>query len=534
MSSSRSPTRRSTATGGDSVPPALSSAMEQWAKLRESVPTPMRTAIDDLLSQVNVALKAEDSTIGDRSPLQQLIELADVSMLMLDEKGNIRLINQEACRLLGYEPAQLKGRNWFDTCIPETQRERVRTVFKKLLSGDTQNVDRYENDVLTHDGKAIPISWHNVLLRDAQGNAAGTLSSGRDRTQERKTERALTESEEQLRGIFNTTVDAIITISEAGIMQSFNPAAQRMFGYTAQEAIGRNVVMLMPEPYRKEHDEYLHRYRETGIRHIIGIGREVLGLRKNGTTFPIDLAVSEAKLGDCRTFTGILRDISERKRLEREVLDVSTQERERIGRDLHDGLGQELTGIAFLAGVLQRNLRTKGLAEADNAGEIVKLVNTTIDHTRALVKGLCPVTMDPDGLMNSLRGLADMVQEVHDIACQFDCPRPVWIADHHFSTHLFYIAQEAVNNAIKHGKPTEVTIGLYSGRGIDTLRIADNGKGMAPDTPRDSGRGMHIMQHRAKMIGASLDVISAPDRGTIISCAFEHRPNIHASTRNIP
>jgi len=369
-------------------------------------------------------------------------------------------------------------------------------------------------------------------LRNGMDQLLTALSGGRSQSQQRRDAQSLSDSKEQLQAIFNTTVDAIITIDEAGTMQSFNPAAQRLFGYTEEETIGRNVIMIMPEPYRKEHDEYLHRYQTTGVARIIGIGREVVGLRKNGTTFPIDLAVSEVKLGDRRIFTGILRDISERKRLEREVLDVSTQERERIGRDLHDGLGQELTGIAFLAGVLQRKLQSQGQPESTSAGEIVKLVNTAIDHTRALVKGLCPVTLEPDGLMYSLRGLVDMVQELHGIACQFDCPRPLWIADHHVSTHLYYIAQEAVNNAIKHGKPTEITLGLYAGKGLGTLRIADNGRGIATDVPRETGRGVHIMQHRAKMIGASLEVISAANRGTIVSCSFEHHTHGNSSTRS--
>jgi two-component system, LuxR family, sensor kinase FixL len=127
---------------------------------------------------------------------------------------------------------------------------------------------------------------------------------------------ALHASEARLRAILDTAVDAFITINEAGIVESFNPAAERLFGFTVAEVIGRNVSLLMPPPYEQEHDGYLHRYRMTGEKRIIGIGREVVARRKDGTSFPVDLAVGEAASNGKRFFTGVIRDISERKRSE--------------------------------------------------------------------------------------------------------------------------------------------------------------------------------------------------------------------------
>jgi PAS domain S-box-containing protein len=129
----------------------------------------------------------------------------------------------------------------------------------------------------------------------------------------------LAESEARLRALLDAAVDAVISIDEFGVVQMVNPAAERMFVYSAQELIGRNVSLLMPPPYREEHDGYLARYRTTGDKKIIGIGREVVGRRKDGTTFPLDLSVAEARLGDWRVFLGILRDISEQKRAQREL-----------------------------------------------------------------------------------------------------------------------------------------------------------------------------------------------------------------------
>ena len=157
----------------------------------------------------------------------------------------------------------------------------------------------------------------------------------------------LQESEARMAAILLTAVDAIISIDERGTIGAVNPAAERMFGYNADEMIGRNVKMLMPEPYRHEHDGYLAEYVHTGIRKIIGIGREVTGLRKDGSTFPMDLAVSEVLLGTRRTFTGIVRDITERKEFEARLLAQANELRQRNEDLLRSN--QDLDAFVYIA-----------------------------------------------------------------------------------------------------------------------------------------------------------------------------------------
>ena len=159
-------------------------------------------------------------------------------------------------------------------------------------------------------------------------------------------EKSLRDREARLRAIIDTAVDAIITIDERGLIQSTNPATEKMFGYTSTELIGRNVSTLMPSPYREEHDGYLMRYLQTGEKRIIGIGREVSGRRKDGTVFPVELAVSEMH-ADGGRFTGILHDTTRRKKLEREILEIAGLEQNRIGQDLHDNVGTGTDGTRF-------------------------------------------------------------------------------------------------------------------------------------------------------------------------------------------
>ena len=331
---------------------------------------------------------------------------------------------------------------------------------------------------------------------------------------------ALVESEAKMRAILNTAVDGIITIDERGMIETYNAAAERLFGYRADEVIGRNVKMLMPEPYQSEHDGYLGNYLSTGRAKIIGIGREVFGLRKDGTTFPMDLAVSEVKFGGRRLFTGIVRDLTERKRLERELLEISDREQRRIGQDLHDGLGQVLAGVGFMVSALHQRLDSRGAGETDDAKQISELVTQAIAHARGMSHGLHPVRAVETGLMTALEELCHHVQQVYRITCDFRCDEPVPISDAAAATHVYRIAQEAVNNAIRHGRARKVTVALKREEDEGTLVVADDGTGFTEVPGKKKGMGLHIMRYRAAGIGATLSLRPNPAGGTIVTCTF--------------
>jgi two-component system CheB/CheR fusion protein len=216
--------------------------------------------------------------------------------------------------------------------------------------------------------------------------------------------------------------------------------------------------------------------------------------------------------------TGI--DVTESKRLERTILEISGREQRRIGQDLHDGLGQHLTGVAFMSKVLEQKLREKCLPEAADAAKIVALVNQAIDKTRELSHGLLPVLSDAPGLMAALERLAFQLEDLFQVACAFECDQPVLIRESDIATHLYHIAQEAVNNALKHGHPRHIVIRLTAGE-TPSLSVADDGSGFSESRSQASGTrgmGLLIMTYRAKMIGGTLEVRPRPGGGTLVCC----------------
>jgi PAS domain S-box-containing protein len=220
---------------------------------------------------------------------------------------------------------------------------------------------------------------------------------------------------------------------------------------------------------------------------------------------------------------GVGFDITERKALEEAILEISAREQRRIAQDLHDGLGQHLTGIAFMSKVLEEKLSDKTLPEAVEAAQIVKMVNQAIDNTRQLARGLHPVTAEPLGLMSALKKWASEVEALFHIGCSFRCEKPLNIHDATVATHLYRIAQEAVNNAIRHGKAKNIVIRLSGKSGIGTLSIQDDGEGFPKQPASAPGVGLNIMNYRADMVGGSLKVQPNQDHGITVTCTFPVR-----------
>ena len=227
--------------------------------------------------------------------------------------------------------------------------------------------------------------------------------------------------------------------------------------------------------------------------------------------------------GEIYRIAGIIEDITERKLLEREVIEINDRERSRLGQDLHDGICQQLVSIAFATDLLRRDLIAKSPGEAIRAARITSLLDSAISQARNLSHALCPVNLAGDGLPVALRALAGSVSHGSGIVCDADCSESVFIHDYAVATHLYRIAQESVHNAIKHAHPSQILIRLSQAGDCIHLSITDNGLRSDEDGERNFGIGLSIIKFRTNMAGGRVQIQKNAAGGTVISCAFQQK-----------
>jgi PAS domain S-box-containing protein len=434
-----------------------------------------------------------------------------------DTQGLVTYMNPAAESLFGWKSVELLGRRMHDVTHYQYPDGRPFPIEEcagfQVLHEGTVLKDR-DDVFIRRDGSFFPVVYSSAPLV-TDGKIAGRVVVFRDVTERRQSEARLRESEARMKAILNCAADAIISMDIHGLIQSANPAAEKMFGYAAAEMIGRNARLLMPSPYEEEHDGFLERYFRTGEKHIIGVGRELEARRKDGSIFPIHLVVSEIE--ERQLFTGILRDMTEYKRLERGIVEAASERQQRIGQDLHDSVAQEITALKILASDLADCLRTDPADAAKLAERIEQGLQRSQQQIRAVLRGLLPVAVDGEGLMAALADLASHTQQRGKVKCTFDCNERIFLEDNLTATHLYLIAQEAVHNAVKHAKPQNIRIGLESKPTL-VLRVQCDGLGMPASALATEGLGLRIMRNRAAIIGAQLTIEPATPTGTVVMC----------------
>ena len=218
----------------------------------------------------------------------------------------------------------------------------------------------------------------------------------------------------------------------------------------------------------------------------------------------------------------VVRDITVQRLSEKEIIEISNREQVRIGQDLHDGLGQHLTGLTFLSRALQNKLAARSLPEAEDAAEIGRLVLQALSQTRNLARGLFPVELESSELGPAFRDLAATVEKLFNISCVVETDDKVAIADRTIGNHLFRLAQEAINNSVKHGKAKRIVIGLKTVEDGTILTIRDNGVGFPKQPGPGKGLGLRIMNYRAQRVGGSLEIQAVEGGGTLVICSLKN------------
>jgi PAS domain S-box-containing protein len=420
--------------------------------------------------------------------LDWLLAAATDPMLIVGPLGHIALANAALHELFGYPPDSLAGRP-IEALIPERLRARhgeLRATYAANPHARAMG-QGLELCARHHDGHEFPVEVSLSPLTTPDGKQA-VLATVHDISARKRYEHALQESEERMRAVFETAVDAIITIDERGIMERLNPAAERIFGYPEAEVAGKNVSMLMPSPDRERHDGYLSHYIDTGEKRIIGKGREVTGLRKDGTTFPMDLAVAEMRIGGRRMFTGLVRDITERKRHEERnaaLLQEVTSANEELTNFAyvvsHD-LKAPLRGIGSLADWLATDYADKF---NDEGREHMRLLINRVHRMSGLIDGILQYSRVgrvreaavPIDLNRAVADVVDLLAPPAHITVRVAPGLPTVTAE---PTRIAQVFHNLVSNAIKYmDKPAgEIDIGCEDGGSSWRFYVRDNGPGI--------------------------------------------------------
>jgi PAS domain S-box-containing protein len=443
---------------------------------------------------------------------------AVVFMASLDRGISEAYVSPEIEAALGYTREEWLEDpvRWYERIHPDDRQRWSLEAAEMFASGKPL---RSAYRVLARDGRVVWFHCDARMMRWEDGRPRFIHGVAFDISDIKRIEKELQEERDFVSTMLDTVGALVVVLDSEGRILRFNPACELMSGYSMEEVQGKCIwnLFLVPEEVNRfrnsfealhtgqpPQDYQTHWLTRHGDRRLISWSSTLLP--GNGESPRYIIA------------TGL--DITERKHLEKAILDISAREQRRIGQDLHDGLSQHLTGIAFIAKVHQDRLAEQKRGETEDAAKLVKLVNEAIHKTRELAHGLLPVLSDSQGLMSALQLWSAEVQDIFGVTCRFRYKTPVLVEDVTMATHLYYIAQEAVTNAIKHGKPRNVLIELKAEQNKGTLLIKDDGKGIALPSGNTEGMGLRIMNYRASVIGGVLEVRPAAERGTTVICSF--------------
>ena len=503
--------------------------------------------------------RAEASLRESEARFRTICEASPLGIILTDPNLNTIFANHAQEKICGFSAEEQAGQSWHAAIHPE-DRERVIREWHEL--SQTGRAFRTERRYRHRNGKIV---WASLIAAVIEDKAAvqGYVGIVEDITEQKRAEAALFESRERLSLALASARIASFDWDIVNDRRIWDENVHRLLGTDPRNFKGTTkeffrVIHMEDRPLMQK---ALDSAIETGaleveyravlpngeIRHISSRGKvhydsSGRAVRMTGVTWDItarkhaeeqiqtlnqelELRVVE-RTSELRAAVNALEaQISERRRLEREILEISEREKARVGQDLHDGLCQTLTGIGCLVRVLQRNVEEKKLAPdtiSAKAGEIVDLLKDATNEARGLAAGMYPVNIEEYGLAPGLKKLAADTALRFRIACKFECTGSIVLVDNRAAAHVYRITQEAVSNAIRHGKAKLVLISLAAAGGWITLKIEDNGVGLLKDM-EPTGMGLKTMNYRARSIGGSLEIRQHPQRGIEVICSFPNQ-----------
>ena len=446
--------------------------------------------------------------------------------------------------IFGYSAEEMIGKP-ITLLLPPGLEDEEEKILGHVRKGE--KVDHFETRRRCKDGRIIDVSVTVTPIRDDDGTLIGASKVARDITATRAAQASLREREAHLQSVLDTVPDAMVVIDTRGIMQSFSATAERLFGYQASEAVGKNVSILMPQPYRGHHDAYLSRYMATGERRIIGVGRLVVGQRKDGSTFPMELSVGEMRSGDRRFFTGFVRDLTERQQTQQRLQDLQSElifmsrftALGEMASTLAHELNQPLTAAtSFLNGARRllddgkpddipiiRNAIESAAEQMLRAGQIIKRLREFVarGETERQPENLVKLIEEASAL-----ALVGAKETGAQVSFAFDPAVGFVLVDR---IQIQQVILNLVRNAMEAMQEVQTRQLEISTRWVDlaTVEIAvkDSGPGIAPEIaeklfqpfmttkPQGMGVGLSISRTIVEAHGGRLWAEPNPDGGTI-------------------
>ena len=475
----------------------------------------LRQRIAELENRLLRQRQIENQLLESEQQYKSLFDFNFDAIITIDRDARILTANPAAARLSGYPLLELRGLPISRLCAPDVLTETLRSLNRAFL-GEPQDT---ESALLTKDGQRIAVYCTGGPLR-VGGQVVGVFAIVRDITLQRHTEELLraAQAETELRfhentlryrQLFECATDAVLVGDVTDyVFEEANPAAIRLLGYTAAELTGFGVYQLSAEPSQSK----ANRDRMLAGPHPLVLRFHRAVRRKDGTAFLADVSLGTFLANDRVKFIGIFRDISDRLRLEREVLDIGQREQRRIGNDIEESICRPLEDV--VAACQSLDLPADLRAQTDH-------VRAALAEARALARGLQSVDLQAHTLATALAALADRATRVFHIPCQFQHDAGAVLPDEQSARQFYLIAQEAISYAARHQRAEHLWLHLAAATGRVTLSVRDDGHDPDPATASANGLAVRVMRYRAELIGATFDASPAgPTGGTIISCSL--------------
>lgn len=443
-------------------------------------------------------------------------------MLSIDAESVILGVNPYGSALLGRSQDELRGTKWYDSFVADPDKDAAIDMCADFVAGNWLHTRTFEASLTTASGKARRIAWRPARMIIQPGEPETFFCIGEDVTDRQRAEQNFAESEMKMDAVVEHAVEGIITINERGIIQTVNNAAIRLFGYAREEMVGNNVSMLMPSPDREQHDGYLQRYIKTGIAGIIGKGREVVALRKNGERFPIYLSVSDVQ-GETRMFTGLVRDLTEEKRMQRKMIE---QEALATLGKLAAVVAHEVKNpLAGISGVIQV-LRTRfeeGSGDHQVMGDILARIDSLVETIQDLLLYSRPraLRLQEVHLPDLLKETARIIENDHRWK---DVEIDIEAAHLRVSLDVDYLREALlnlfINAAQAMGGRGRVRAVLEDCDGHCCVSVIDSGPGIPPGVREQIFEPFFTTKGRGTGLGLSLvkSVVERHDGEVTIDC----------------